>query len=256
MHWRPEPRGRTPLEHMVHQCMSEHAWMSSMLGIAVTMPVLPDPETRLDLLETYAACSAERLAALTAKPDGWFEEEVAFFDVPRSRAWCSCAASRTPRIIAASSPRNSGCGRNRCTRSTVRRPTQAVCRRMVRSSCTAMRRSRHCSRRSARASRRRDFRILVACRSPSARTTHNADTIAAIIPTMTEVPPGGRRAVTVRRFASAAEADRAELDYWLTIPAAGRVLLVWQLSCEQWALAGHPAHEPRLHRSVTSLRRR
>src|SRR5262249_23107582 len=45
--WRPEPRGRTPLEHMVHQCLSEHAWMSSMLGINVATPVLPDPETRL-----------------------------------------------------------------------------------------------------------------------------------------------------------------------------------------------------------------
>jgi uncharacterized damage-inducible protein DinB len=87
MHWRPEPRGRTPLEHMVHQCMSEHAWMSSMLGIAVTMPVLPDPETRLGFLQTYAACSSERLAALSTKPDAWFEEDVAFFDVPKSRSW-------------------------------------------------------------------------------------------------------------------------------------------------------------------------
>ncbi len=87
MTWRPEPRGRTPLEHMVHQCMSEHAWMSSMLGIAVTTPVLPDPETRLAFLNTYAECSAERLAALEAQPDSWFESEVAFFDVPRSRAW-------------------------------------------------------------------------------------------------------------------------------------------------------------------------
>jgi len=87
MHWRPEPRGRTPLEHMVHQCMSEHAWMSSMLGIAVTTPVLPDPETRLGFLQTYAACSGERLAALSTKPDTWFEEDVAFFDVPKSRSW-------------------------------------------------------------------------------------------------------------------------------------------------------------------------
>jgi uncharacterized damage-inducible protein DinB len=87
MHWRPEPRGRTPLEHMVHQCMSEHAWMFSMLGVAVTTPVLPDPETRLNFIQAYAACSEERLAALSARPNGWFEEDVAFFDVPRSRAW-------------------------------------------------------------------------------------------------------------------------------------------------------------------------
>lgn len=87
MAWRPEPRGRTPLEHMVHQCMSEHAWMSSMLGIDVTTPVLPDPETRLNFLHTYAACSGERLTALSTKPEAWFEDEVSFFDVPRSRAW-------------------------------------------------------------------------------------------------------------------------------------------------------------------------
>ena len=87
MVWRPEPRGRTPLEHMVHQCMSEHAWMSSMLGIGVTAPVLPEPETRPNFIQTYASCSDERLAVLSAKPDDWFEEQVAFFDVPRSRAW-------------------------------------------------------------------------------------------------------------------------------------------------------------------------
>jgi uncharacterized damage-inducible protein DinB len=87
MSWRPEPRGRTPREQMVHQCLSEHAWMSSMLGIAVTAPVLPDPETRRGFLETYAACSGERLAALSKQADAWFEEDVAFFDVRRSRAW-------------------------------------------------------------------------------------------------------------------------------------------------------------------------
>ena len=87
MHWRPEPRGRTPLEHMVHQCLSEHAWMSSMLGIDVTSPVLPDPETRLEFLRTYAACSGERLTTLSTKPDDWFETEVPFFDVPRPRSW-------------------------------------------------------------------------------------------------------------------------------------------------------------------------
>jgi hypothetical protein len=51
------------------------------------MPVLPDPETRLGFQQTYAACSSERLAALSTKPDAWFEEDVAFFDVPKSRAW-------------------------------------------------------------------------------------------------------------------------------------------------------------------------
>jgi uncharacterized damage-inducible protein DinB len=87
MRFRPEPRARTPLEHMVHQCMSEDAWMTSMLGITVSRPVLPAQETRLAFLEHYAGVSEERLASLAAKSEGWFDETVQFFDVPRSRAW-------------------------------------------------------------------------------------------------------------------------------------------------------------------------
>jgi uncharacterized damage-inducible protein DinB len=87
MQFRSEPRARSPLEHMVHQCMSEDAWMTSMLGIAVALPVLPASETRLAFLNHYAAACHERLASLSVKPDTWFEETVQFFDVPRSRAW-------------------------------------------------------------------------------------------------------------------------------------------------------------------------
>jgi uncharacterized damage-inducible protein DinB len=84
---RSEPRARSPLEHMVHQCMSEEAWMQSMLGIAVSRPVLPAQETRLGFLEHYAAVSSERLMTLSSKSDSWFEESTQFFDVARSRAW-------------------------------------------------------------------------------------------------------------------------------------------------------------------------
>ena len=87
MNFRPEPRARTPLEHMVHQCMSEDAWMKSMLGITVGRPVLPAAETRVAFLDHYAAVSQERIDALAAKPDGWFEETTPFFDVVRTRAW-------------------------------------------------------------------------------------------------------------------------------------------------------------------------
>ena len=87
MGFRPEPRARTPLEHMVHQCLSEDGWMRSMLGIATSRPPLPVEETRLAFLEHYAASSAERLAALESAADTWFEEETLFFDVRRSRAW-------------------------------------------------------------------------------------------------------------------------------------------------------------------------
>ena len=87
MQFRPEPRARSPLEHMVHQSVSEDAWMRSMLGIAISRPALPPIETRLAFLDHYAACSAERVALLRGRPDEWFDEPTQFFDVVRSRAW-------------------------------------------------------------------------------------------------------------------------------------------------------------------------
>jgi uncharacterized damage-inducible protein DinB len=87
MGFRPEPRARSPLEHMVHQCMSEDAWMRNMLGIDVGLPVLPPQETRAAFIEHYAAVSAARLGVLRQKPDAWFLEPTTFFDVTRSRAW-------------------------------------------------------------------------------------------------------------------------------------------------------------------------
>ena len=85
--FRPEPRARTPLEHMVHQCASEDAWMKTMLQIDAGLPALPSPEGRLDFLKHYAAASGRRLALLADKPTQWFEEEAQFFDVRRTRAW-------------------------------------------------------------------------------------------------------------------------------------------------------------------------
>ena len=87
MRVRAEPRARTPHEHMVHQCVSEDTWMKTMLGIAVSLPPLPPTESRTGFLAHYASASAERLAALEAMPERWFEEETTFFDVRRSRAW-------------------------------------------------------------------------------------------------------------------------------------------------------------------------
>jgi uncharacterized damage-inducible protein DinB len=87
MTFRPEPRARTPHEHMVHQCVSEDTWMRTMLSITVSKPALPLEESKESFLEHYAEVSAERLEQLEAKPDQWFEEETTFFDVRRSRAW-------------------------------------------------------------------------------------------------------------------------------------------------------------------------
>jgi uncharacterized damage-inducible protein DinB len=85
--FRPEPRARTPLEQMVHQCVSEEVWMQRMLGIDAGLPPLPEREDLLGFLEHYAAASGRRLERLGAQPAEWFAGETRFFDVPRSRAW-------------------------------------------------------------------------------------------------------------------------------------------------------------------------
>ena len=84
---RPEPRARSPHEHMVHQCLSEDTWMKNMLGIELALPALPREETKLAFLSHYAAASSERLERLSQKPDEWFEEMTGFFDATRTRAW-------------------------------------------------------------------------------------------------------------------------------------------------------------------------
>ncbi|MGE3616421.1 MAG: DinB family protein [Gemmatimonadales bacterium] len=85
--FRPAPAIRTPLEHMVHQCVSEDTWMSRMLGIETGLPALPATETRYAFLEHYATVSARRLEQLGAKPEAWFPEAADFFGERRSRAW-------------------------------------------------------------------------------------------------------------------------------------------------------------------------
>lgn len=82
-----DPRGRSVREQMVHQCVSEDLWFRTMLGIDVGAPPLPAKETRLEFMKRYAEDSGKRLAALREKGESWWEEEVTFFDVKRSRAW-------------------------------------------------------------------------------------------------------------------------------------------------------------------------
>ena len=82
-----DPRGRSVHEQMVHQCVSEDAWFRNMLGIDVGAPPLPAKETRLEFIQRYAEDSGKRIVALQAKDERWWEEDVSFFDVKRSRAW-------------------------------------------------------------------------------------------------------------------------------------------------------------------------
>jgi uncharacterized damage-inducible protein DinB len=81
---------------MVHQCVSEDLWFRNMLEIDVCgadtsvrhgLPPLPEQETRLEFMKRYAEDSGKRLAALLEKDEMWWEENVKFFDVQRSRAW-------------------------------------------------------------------------------------------------------------------------------------------------------------------------
>ena len=82
-----DTRGRSVLEQMVHQCVSEDLWFRTMLGVDVSAPPLPQPETRLGFIGRYAEDSGKRLEALRSKDDAWWEEVVQFFDTERSRAW-------------------------------------------------------------------------------------------------------------------------------------------------------------------------
>ena len=82
-----DPRGRSVHEHMVHQCVSEDTWFRTMLGIDVGAPPLPASETRLEFIRRYAEDSGRRLEQLRHTNEPWWEEQTAFFDVRRSRAW-------------------------------------------------------------------------------------------------------------------------------------------------------------------------
>ena len=87
---RPHPllaRDRTPREHMVHQCLSEDKWFTTMFGLGIDTPPLPEAETRLGFIHRYAEDSERRLALLEVQDGAWWAREVAFFDTIHSRAW-------------------------------------------------------------------------------------------------------------------------------------------------------------------------
>src|SRR5690348_16922474 len=85
--WRPAARARNVHEQMVHQCVSEDYWMKNFLSIDLAEPPVPSSETRLAFMEKYASSSSRRLEKMNAMLEPWFEEDVKFFDVIRSRAW-------------------------------------------------------------------------------------------------------------------------------------------------------------------------
>lgn len=64
------------------------------------------------------------------------------------------------------------------------------------------------------------------------------------------------RRITVRKFATSADADRHDAEFWRQLPAGERVLQVWRLSEELWRLRGEYRDEPGLCRSVARVSRR
>lgn len=58
---------------------------------------------------------------------------------------------------------------------------------------------------------------------------------------------------TARLFQSHAEADQHDAEFWAQIPPEQRV---WELSVEQYRMAGLCADEPEFHRTVARLYRR
>ena len=82
-----DPRGRSFLEQMIHQCNSENLWFLNMFGIDVGAPPLPKQETRLEFMRRYAEDSGKRLGVLRQKDDAWWETEVKFFDARKPRTW-------------------------------------------------------------------------------------------------------------------------------------------------------------------------
>lgn len=82
-----DPRGRSVREQMIHQCVSEDLWFRTMLSIDVGAPPLPDIEIRWEFIRRYAEDSGKRLTHLAQKDIPWWEAEIKFFDVVKSRAW-------------------------------------------------------------------------------------------------------------------------------------------------------------------------
>jgi hypothetical protein len=73
---------------------------------------------------------------------------------------------------------------------------------------------------------------------------------------MDEGPEPRIRHIIVRRFASAAEADRHDEKFWAHLTPEERVLLAWHLSEELWRLRDGYVDEPGFSRPVARIHRR
>ena len=86
MDFRPAPKSRSVIEQFEHQVQSEGRWMKMMLGLDTGDPN-PAQRTKQAFLDKYRGDALKRLAMMREKPESWWQETTAFFDVTRSRAW-------------------------------------------------------------------------------------------------------------------------------------------------------------------------
>ncbi len=84
--FRPAAKSRSVLEQYEHQVQSEGRWMTNMMGLNTGDPN-PTQRTKQGFIEKYRGDAQKRLVMMREKPESWWEEQTAFFDVTRSRAW-------------------------------------------------------------------------------------------------------------------------------------------------------------------------
>ena len=87
MQFRPEARAPSPLEHMVHQRVSEDTWMRSMLGIAISRPALPESRGTPGISSALRRLLGRTSRAHHRPARYVVRRAYQFFDVVRSRAW-------------------------------------------------------------------------------------------------------------------------------------------------------------------------
>ena len=86
MDFRPAPKSRSVIEQYEHQVQSEGRWMTVMMGLNTGDPN-PSQRTKQGFIDKYRGDAEKRLAMMREKPESWWEETAAFFDVTRSKAW-------------------------------------------------------------------------------------------------------------------------------------------------------------------------
>jgi uncharacterized damage-inducible protein DinB len=87
--FRPHPRSTPVAGILKHQLLSERRFFGEFLGAPEppAAEVTPEPLTIEAAIRRLCDLAVPRLAFLAARPEGWWLERVAFFDVERERIW-------------------------------------------------------------------------------------------------------------------------------------------------------------------------